>query len=553
MKDRIVKTQYGAVSGIASDTEGVVLFKGIPVGADTAGQNRFREPQPAVSWEGVRACDTWPDRFLQELAGREPGSFWGDEFYYDEQHNPGNSENGLAVNIFAPEKCCGESAEKTEPLPVFVYIHGGGFSAGYASEVEFNASHLAAQGVVVVLLQYRLSALGWLALPELSAENEHGVSGNYAVLDLVHGLKWVRDNIAGFGGEPSKVTIAGQSAGAMAVTCLLRTPLAKGLFRAAIVQSGFNGFLNVGTMKTEIPTLKEAEEKNAAALKEIFGHEVTTEELRALSSADFLKPGPNAKPGMGGQPMTLLQEISQAVGHMAIDGYVFTEESFDLLKPGNLEGIQIMMGGTSDEATSLFGDFISQMGITPENAAQRLEEEYGSGCAVHYRTSTKEEAEAAVMRVQSDQCLQKYRLTAALTEENQAHETYVYYFRQVPPGRNAAFRGAYHSSELWYMFDSIREGVAHREWRSEDYETAELMSTYWMNFVKYGNPNGESPEEAGHTASGKEMAVWKPCRREDGLSFLDLAGGTSRMTQETDYPERDQYHRSWLEEQLSGK
>ena len=407
--------------------------------------------------------------------------------------------------------------------------------------------------VVVVLLQYRLSALGWLALPELSAENEHGVSGNYAVLDLVHGLKWVRDNIAGFGGEPSKVTIAGQSAGAMAVTCLLRTPLAKGLFRAAIVQSGFNGFLNVGTMKTEIPTLKEAEEKNAAALKEIFGHEVTTEELRALSSADFLKPGPNAKPGMGGQPMTLLQEISQAVGHMAIDGYVFTEESFDLLKPGNLEGIQIMMGGTSDEATSLFGDFISQMGITPENAAQRLEEEYGSGCAVHYRTSTKEEAEAAVMRVQSDQCLQKYRLTAALTEENQAHETYVYYFRQVPPGRNAAFRGAYHSSELWYMFDSIREGVAHREWRSEDYETAELMSTYWMNFVKYGNPNGESPEEAGHTASGKEMAVWKPCRREDGLSFLDLAGGTSRMTQETDYPERDQYHRSWLEEQLSGK
>ncbi len=553
MKDKIVKTQYGAVSGIASDTEGVVLFKGIPVGADTTGQNRFREPQPAASWEGVRVCDTWPDRFLQELAGREPGSFWGDEFYYDEYHNPGNSENGLAVNVFAPEKCCGESAEKTEPLPVFVYIHGGGFSAGYASEVEFNASHLAAQGVVVVLLQYRLSALGWLALPELSAENEHGVSGNYAVLDLVHGLKWVRDNIAGFGGEPSKVTIAGQSAGAMAVTCLLRTPLAKGLFGAAIVQSGFNGFLNVGTMKTEIPTLKEAEEKNAAALKEIFGREVTIEELRALSSADFLKPGPNAKPGMGGQPMTLLQEISQAVGHMVIDGYVFTEESFNLLKPGNLEGIQIMMGGTSDEATSLFGDFISQMGITPENAAQRLEEEYGSGCAAHYPTSTKEEAEAAVMRVQSDQCLQKYRLTAALTEENQAHETYVYYFRQVPPGRNAAFRGAYHSSELWYMFDSIREGAAHREWRPEDYETAELMSTYWMNFVKYGNPNGESPEEAGHTASGKKMAVWKPCRREDGLPFLDLAGGTSRMIQETDYPERDQYHRSWLEEQLSGK
>ena len=549
MKDRVVETQYGAVSGVASDTEGVVLFKGIPIGADTAGQNRFREPQPAAPWEGIRVCDTWPDRFLQELSGREPGSFWGDEFYYDPNYNPGNSENGLAVNVFAPEKGCGE--EQTEPLPVFVYIHGGGFSAGYASEIEFNASHLAAQGVVVVLLQYRLSALGWLALPELSAEGEHGVSGNYAVLDLVHGLKWVRDNIAGFGGDASKVTIAGQSAGAMAVTCLLRTPLAKGLFRAAIVQSGFNGFLNVGTMKTDVLTLKEAEEKNAAALKEIFGHEVTVEELRRLSSADFLKPGPNAKSGMGGQPMTLLQEISQAVGHMVIDGYVFTEESVHLLKPGQLDGIQIMMGGTSDEATSLFGDFISHMGITPENAGERLDGEYGVGCSAHYPIATKEEAEASLMRAQSDQCLQKYLLTAALTEDNQAHETYVYYFRQVPPGRNSAFKGAYHSSELWYMFDSIREGVAHREWRQEDYKTAELMSTYWMNFVKYGNPNGERREIAGHTASGKEMAIWEPCRKANDLPFLELVAGTSKMVKETAYPERDRYHRNWLEEQLS--
>ena len=123
MKDRVVETQYGAVSGVASDTEGVVLFKGIPIGADTAGQNRFREPQPAAPWEGIRVCDTWPDRFLQELSGREPGSFWGDEFYYDPNYNPGNSENGLAVNVFAPEKGCGE--EQTEPLPVFVYIHSG--------------------------------------------------------------------------------------------------------------------------------------------------------------------------------------------------------------------------------------------------------------------------------------------------------------------------------------------------------------------------------------------------------------------------------------------
>ena len=538
-----VKTQYGLVSGVPSDREGVVVFKGIPIGADTAGQNRFREPQPAESWDGVKVCDTWPDRFLQEQATREPGTFWGDEFYYDDRFDPGNSENGLAVNVFAPEGAL--NAAEADRLPVFVYIHGGGFTGGYASEVEFNASNLAAQGVVVVLLQYRLSGLGWLALPELSAENEHGVSGNWTVLDLVHGLKWIRDNVAGFGGDASKVTISGQSAGAMAVTCLLRTPLAKGLFRGAIVQSGFNGFLNggKGIGARSFRTLQEAEQQAKEGLAEAFGHEVTLEELRAIPTEDWLKPGPNPKPGMMGQPMSLLAQLSQAAGNMVLDGYVFTEDSVDLLKPGNLDGINIMMGGTSDEATSLFGDFIAHMGITPENVAERLAGDYGEGCADLYPTATKAEAEAAVMRAQSDASFQKYLRTAELTEDNKDHATYAYYFTQVPPGRNSEFRGAYHSSELWYMFDSIREGAAHRDWTESDYRMADIMSTYWMNFVKYGNPTGSDASVAGKTLRGNDLQVWEPCTQANGRKFMVLGDGTSRMAESTGYPERDKHHR----------
>lgn len=542
----VVQTQYGKVSGVPSDREGVVLFKGIPIGADTAGANRFKTPQPAESWEGVKVCDTWPDRFLQEMATREPGTFWGDEFYYDPNFDPGNSENGLAVNVFAPE-----NANEGE-LPVFVYIHGGGFTGGYASEVEFNASNLAAQDVVVVLLQYRLSGLGWLALPELTAESGVGASGNWAVLDLVHGLKWIQDNIAGFGGDAAKVTIAGQSAGAMAVTCLLRTPLAKGLFRGAIVQSGFNGFLpKLGGLGADFRTLAEAEAQAVAGLKEAFGHEVTVEELRAIPTEDFFQPAPNPKPGMGGKPMSLLAQLSQAAGNMTIDNYVFTEESVNLLAPSSLDGINIMMGGTSDEATSLFGDFVSMMGITPENVAERLAGDYGEGCADLYPTDTKEEAEAAVMRAQSDAAFQKYLLTAASTGDNKDHSFYAYYFRQVPPGRNSAFKGAYHSSELWYMFDSIREGAAHREWTESDYRMADIMSTYWMNFVKYGNPTGADAAVAGKTLRGNDLAVWEPCTADTGLKFMELGDGISKLVQNTAYPERDAHHRKYIESKLN--
>ena len=524
----MIKTLYGFIEGVASDRPDVTVFKGIPIGSTTGGENRFKAPTPAAAWDGVKVCDTWPDRFLQEWATREAGTFWGDEFYYDENYEPGTSENGLAVNIFAPK-----DSEKQTGLPVFCYIHGGGFTGGYASEIEFNASNLAAQGVIVVLLQYRLSALGWLACSELSAENG-GHSGNWAVLDMIHGLKWIHENIESFGGDKDKVTIAGQSAGAFSVTMLLRSPLAKGLFRAAIVQSGFNGFINGADFGAHFTPLKEAEEIGNKAIKTVFGENATIADVRKVTEEELLQPREGAPAGYMGEPSSRLSELTSLIGNAVLDGYVFTESSVDLTRPGALDGINIMIGGTRDEFTSLTGDFIDKMGITAETAADLMDKRYGEGSGALYDLSTDKSAQAAFMRAGSDQSFAKYRMSCALTENNKDHTSYAYYFTQVPPGRNSDFRGAYHSSELWYVFDSIREGAAHRDWTETDYKTAKVMSTYFMNFVKTGDPNGAG------------LTPWEPCTKAKGLPFIQISNGTSEMRTATDHPDRDKYYLTQL-------
>ena len=241
----VVTVEGGQVQGVESDTEGVKVFKGIPFAADTSGENRWKAPQAVETWDDVKVCDTWGDQVMQRSAAElnPVGGFWGDEFYFDDEYSPEISEAGLNLNVYTPAK------STDEKLPVLVYIHGGGNNHGHASEREFNASKLAEKGIVVVCVQYRVSMYGFLTLPGLSAENENGASGNYAVQDLVKALEWVKGNIAEFGGNPDQVTISGQSAGAMNVTALLRSPLAKGLFQNAIVQSGFSGLLTAeGTL-----------------------------------------------------------------------------------------------------------------------------------------------------------------------------------------------------------------------------------------------------------------------------------------------------------------
>ncbi len=519
----IVEVEGGLVQGVESDTEGVQLFKGIPYAADTSGENRWKAPQPVEPWDGVKVCDTWGDQVEQIPASElnPVGSFWGDEFYYDEYYDPDISENGLNLNIYTPA----QSAE--DNLPVYVWIHGGGNNHGHASEIEFNASQLAAKGVVVVEVQYRVSMYGFLTLPGLSEETENGASGNYAVQDLIKALQWIQDYIAGFGGNPNQVTIAGQSAGARNVTALLRSPLAKGLFQGAVIQSGFNGLLvDEGTLAyNDMETVQaQAEEAVIAAmgLPEDISPEELVEELRS-HDADYYMNTMSAVD----DSTTLYSAITSASNTYVIDGYVFTEESVDLSRDGALDGVNIIMGGCSDEDTSLSGDPDGTLSL--DEFASEMTETYGEGYEDAYDAEDETEAYRLDLRAYSDSCFAKYVISAEYAQMRSDANIYVYYFNQdlphhADPARDEDFYGSFHSSDLWYFLSSMRDEEGQRLWREEDYALSDQITDYLVNFISTGDPNGDSLPE------------WDICSVTTDGAFMWWTNGESQCVSSVNEP-----------------
>ena len=509
----IVAVEGGQVQGVETDVEGVQVFKGIPFAGSTAGENRWKIPQPVESWEGVRLCDTWGDQAMQNVNLNPVGTFWGDEFYFDPAFAPKASEHGLNLNVFTPAKTTGDK------LPVFMYIHGGGNDHGYASEMEFYASQLAAKGILVVTVQYRVGLFGGLALKELSQESQNGVSGNYCILDLIKALHWIHEYIAGFGGDPARVTIGGQSAGAMNTTALLSSPLAKGLFQRAIIQSGFRGFL-----KNQFPPLAKMEADCAAAIEAAFGKPMTLAELRAIPAEDFLiRRTPDGS-------SSLYDAISTICKWYTLDGYAFTEESVNLLNAGTLNGYDIMIGGTSDEYTSLLGGADKTMSMT--EFASKMQAVYGNEYPNVYRPSDERDAYRMYLRSQSDKLLQIFILSAELAKHrNDDLDIYTYYFNHTPPGRDSEFYGSYHSSELWYTMSSLRNVPGQRFWTGADYRMADTISSYFANFVKTGDPNGDG------------LPQWEQCTVETGGAFMRWHEGYAYNVTTTPYPLRDTLNR----------
>lgn len=518
----IVKVEGGLVKGVKTDVDGVQLFKGVPFAGSTAGENRWKEPQPVEPWNGVKVSDSWGDQVMQEVDLNPVGTFWGDEFYFDDSYTPKASENGLNLNVYTPAK------KTNDKLPVLVYIHGGGNNHGHASEMEFYASKLAEKGIIVVTVQYRVSMFGFLALPELSEESEQGVSGNYAVLDLVKSLNWVNDYIAGFGGNPKEVTIAGQSAGAMNVTALLRTPLADGLFNRAIIQSGFYGLLTAQGASAYKP-LKATESQAENAVTKAFGKEMSLDELRALPAEYYM----TTKTADGTQTLyDALTAASLQGGGYILDGYVFTEESVDLMRDGALDGIDIMIGGTADEMTSLVP---GPSNMSMEDFQNTMKATYGEEYSKAYNPTNTMEAYNLSLRARSDQLHQTYLLSAEYIQaHNKNLNVYTYYFDHAPPGRNEEFYGAFHSSELWYFFNSIRNTAGQRSWTPKDYSMAEKMSSYYANFVKKGNPNGNG------------LAKWQETSYKTGenSAFIRWFDGKAENVTSTPYPLRDALNRN---------
>lgn len=245
MLDSVVQTQNGPVKGIVNESNNVVTFKGIPYATPPVGDLRWKEPQPVEAWTEVLDASEFCASCMQNKAGsRNP---WTEEFMVQN----GISENCLFLNVWTPAKT------ENDKLPVFVYIHGGGLTEGSGAIAVYDGENMAKKGILVVTINYRLGALGFLAHPKLTAESPNHSSGNYGYLDQIAALKWVKNNISAFGGDPNTVTITGQSAGAMSVNQLITSPLAAGLFHRAITESGTSFASGIFG---STPTLEEAEQ-----------------------------------------------------------------------------------------------------------------------------------------------------------------------------------------------------------------------------------------------------------------------------------------------------
>jgi para-nitrobenzyl esterase len=439
----------GTLVGMTDD--GVSGFLGVPFAAPPVGKLRWAPPTPPAAWTGVRSATAFAPACIQTLApgGHEP---WTSE--YMSPAGPGVSEDCLYLNIWTPATRAG-STRPAATLPVLFWIYGGGFTEGSGAVPVYNGAHLARQGLIVVNVNYRVGALGFMAHPELTAE-QGGASGNYGLQDQIAALRWVRDNIAAFGGDPTRVTIAGQSAGAMSAQALLVSPMAKGLFRAAIVQSP----AAPGTNGVYAPRAA-TEQAAVAALARAGVHSIA--EARAL-------PADRAN-GSGGR------------ARLVADGRVIPEgESHPFAS-----NVPMMTGYTLNDL------FVSRAPATAASWRAEAVARYGDRADEFlrfYPGATDAEAARSAQREAVDRAF-NLKLVAWLTARGPVPPVYAYLFTHVEPGPNSAREGAFHSSELPYEFETLDRSPG-RNFTDVDRQLAAMFSGYVANFVKTGNPNGAS-------------------------------------------------------------
>lgn len=478
-----VDTQFGTVSGVAARSD-IAIFKGIPYAAPPVGDLRWSAPIDPEPWEGVRVCDEYAPMAMQILSTTD---WYGPEFYYEYMDSyPNMSEDCLYLNITSP------ATSADENLPVLFWLHGGASMHGYSYEPEFNAEELAAKGIIVVSVGYRLGLFGFMATPELSEEAEYGSSGNYGLLDIIKALEWVNENIAAFGGDPNRITIAGQSAGAGFVTNLLVSPLAKGLFQNAFLSSrSFN-------VLTEYATLESKYESCASYLEEKGYGDMTLEELRALPTSAFINET-TEKPEIYGKGFGA-----------CVDGYALPYHPYEIFsQEGGLNGVNIMVGNNSGDNNAEFSLITKdEFYANALNTYGDLYEQYDFEKL--YIPSDDIGATMVNLDLRSEQNTTEFLLLAQyLSEKNPDSDIYVFRFTHFTPGRESELRKAWHSADLWYWFDSMRAIPEQRDWEPLDYKIGDLCSQYWVNFASNGTPNGGT------------VPYW-PSATVDNPVFMDL-------------------------------
>ncbi|WP_162925165.1 carboxylesterase/lipase family protein [Aurantiacibacter odishensis] len=458
-----VATQNGMVQGVPSDAvEGVTVFKGIPFAAPPVGELRWEMPQPAASWDGVLVADEWGDNCVQNPA---PQRFPVNSAT-DMPDSPGTSEDCLYLNVWTP------ADSPSENLPVMVWLYGGAYNEGGGSSPFSQGDYLADKGVVMVTFNYRVGSLGFFAHPELTEAN--GASGNQALGDAIAALRWVQDNIAAFGGDPSRVTIFGESAGSAMNAALVGAPPAEGLFARAIAQSGTFQGLNIGQM---VPR-ETAQQRSLGAAEENFGT-TSLAELRALPAEEI-----HANiPGQG----------------MIVDGRIIPEDLAITFSQGRQLPVDVLVGSNEDEGsfTAIFGP-PATLESWQQGEAMRWGEQAELGRAA-YPVTTDEEARFTATQPFGDNMSWLMRQYAEW-QGAIGEQSYHYYFRHDPPydeGRGDL--GAAHTGEIPYVFDNLcaprtfpgGSSVELMCGNETEEAFADQVSQYWVNFARTGNPNGE--------------------------------------------------------------
>ncbi len=490
--ERPIRVDGGLIRGEpAAEEGGIHAYKGVPYAAPPVEALRWRPPQPVAPWDDVIECagfcpacpqPQWP-------ADTPYGSTPADQ-----------DENCLCLNIWTPAKT------PRERLPVMVWLHGGGFQRGAGSLEMYDGAALAAKGVVVVTLNYRLGVLGFLALPSLSGESDHGSSGNYGILDQVFALGWVRRNIASFGGDPESVTVFGESAGATSVSYLMASPLAAGLFERAVGESG-GGFAPMRALAGGKSSAEAKGEAYAASLGIPAGEDIAAV-LRRLSSRQLV-----AAAEAPGQPGELAFRFFPNV-----DGWVFERQVAAVFAAGEQQAVPVIVGSNADEGT-----VVTPPAAAPGSVAayERMAEERFGDLAPEflslYPATNPEEVRTAFRQAEGDRLITWKVRAWARDMSRLSAPVYRYLFDHAPPTAAGREYGAYHGAEIPYVFDNLAVLGDHVD--EADRELARLMSSYWVNLVRSGDPNGEGlpvwPPYEDTTARTLRLDI--PVRVEEGV------------------------------------
>ncbi|NLT14545.1 MAG: carboxylesterase family protein [Clostridiales bacterium] len=439
---------------------GQKVFRGIPYAAPPIGDRRWKAPVPPAKWFGTRVVDRLVSGALQ-ADGRE-------HFPYEdfELSAKMDSEDCLYLNIWSPA----QSPE--EKLPVFVWIHGGGMIAGTGMAPLFEGEKLAEKGIIVVTINYRLGLFGFLCHPELSAESSSGTSGNYALLDMRQAVLWLRENIAVFGGDPDKITVGGQSGGSVGASCLLMSPLMKGLCHGIVMESGCP--LMGGMMEPK--TLNEMERDGIHFAESLDCKSIA--EMRSLDGCDLI----NATLEKGYTP------------NFCVDGYFLPDTPWNLFTRGEFNDMNVLVGATSEEFGS-FGPRVGTITIEPsqfENYVKTVyPQEVRDLILARYAHADSKQSLLAVLRLLSDlHFMSSARLAEACAKHGK--NCYLYYKTRPDPGKRGELVGSTHSSELPYLFGRTEKCIINPEGMNDaEKEFGNQLMNYWVSFISKGNPNSD--------------------------------------------------------------